>query len=342
YNIKFDNPDTNNYTHSNHNSYVYGLDLQQAGKIFRILDLSYGYTFIQDRIVSTSVGDKERNTHSAFTNLTWIKHLDGFINNFETSLAVRYDYPSDYDSKFSPRFNLSVGHNGKYNINLISHATKSFRAPTFNDLYWPRDSYSIGNPDLVPETGENYDIGLTFNMGFVSLASNYFVNNVKNLIVWEQDPSLDNLWTPKNISKTKTMGFENSATLTFFNGVLLLNGEYTYMKAINKSDDKSRYNKFIIYRPKNKLDITTTVRYKKIETNLIYHYFGLRYTNSANIFWLPSYKTFDLNATYRFTISDLAMSSTFELTNITDVSYVKVKDTPEPGRMFKMMLGCNF
>jgi outer membrane receptor protein involved in Fe transport len=114
------------------------------------------------------------------------------------------------------------------------------------------------------------------------------------------------------------------------------------MKAINKSDDKSRYNKFIIYRPKNKLDITTTVRYKKIETNLIYHYFGLRYTNSANTLWLPSYKTFDLNATYRFTISDLAMSSTFELTNITDVSYVKVKDTPEPGRMFKMMLGCNF
>ncbi|HQM35323.1 MAG TPA: TonB-dependent receptor [Candidatus Marinimicrobia bacterium] len=337
YNIVYDYD-----THSDHNSYVYGLDIQQSGQLFKLINLSYGYNFIKDKIVSTSVGNKYRDTHSAFANFTLVKQFSGFINNFETSLAMRYDYPNDFDPAFSPRFNISMGHNGKFNLGVISHITKSYRAPTFNDLYWPKDSYSIGNPNLVPEVGKNYDVGLTFNMGFLSLTSNYFVNNVNDLIIWEQDPALQNLWTPKNISKTNTKGLENSATLTFFNGMLSLNGEYTYLKAINKSKDVNKYNKYITYRPKNKLDLTTTFRKKNLEANLIYHYTGLRYTNSTNTLWLPSYETIDFNTTYRFNLLKLGWSATFEMTNVTDEDYVKVKDTPEPGRMFKVMLGCSF
>jgi len=337
YNIKYDYD-----THSDHNSYVYDLDFQQSGQIFNIFYLTYGYIFNKDKIVSTSVGNKYRDTHSAFTTLTWSKQFKGFVNNFETSLAMRYDYPNDFDPAFSPRFNISAGHSGKMNLGIIAHITKSYRAPTFNDLYWPKDSYSVGNPDLVPEIGKNYDVGLTFSWKFLSVASNYFVNNVNNLIVWEQDPALQNLWTPKNISKTNTKGLENSATLTFLDGMVSFNGEYTYLKAINKSDDINKYNKYITYRPKNKIDMTTTFRLKKIETNWIYHYTGLRYTNSANTLWLPKYNTFDFNVTYRFMLFDLGWSSTFEMTNVFDADYVKVRDTPEPGRMFKIMLGCNF
>ncbi len=124
--------------------------------------------------------------------------------------------------------------------------------------------------------------------------------------------------------------------------MLSLNGEYTYLKAINKSKDVNKYNKYITYRPKNKLDLTTTFRKKNLEANLIYHYTGLRYTNSTNTLWLPSYETIDFNTTYRFNLLKLGWSATFEMTNVTDEDYVKVKDTPEPGRMFKVMLGCSF
>ncbi|MFA4906683.1 MAG: TonB-dependent receptor [archaeon] len=342
FNTKFDDPDALDPTPSNHDNYAYGLELQQTGQILKILNLSYGYSYRLDKIVSTKVGKKRRDTNSAYTTLTWNKQMKGIISNLETSLALRYDSPTDFNSAFCPRFSLSAGHSGKFNLMLISHVTKSYRAPTFNDLYWPKDNFAVGNPDLVPETGNNYDVGLTFSMGAFSLASNYFVNNIKNLIIWAQDRAVNNLWTPNNISKTETRGFENSATLTFFKGILSLNGEYTYMKALNKSADVSQYNKFIIYRPKNKIDLTTTFRLKNWETNVIYHWVGLRYTTKANTDWLPSYQTIDLNTTYRFNIFGLAWNSTLELTNLGNEDYMKVNGTAEPGRMFKFSLGFNF
>jgi len=342
FNTKFDNPEGIVPVHSDHKNYATGLDLQQAGNLFGLVNLSYGYTYRQDKIHSTDVGDKNRVTNSAYTTLAVTKKLNEVISNLDFSVAMRYDSPSDFNSAFSPRFSLSIGHSGVVNLGLISHYTRSYKAPSFNDLYWPRDAFAIGNPNLKPETGRNYDIGLTASYATLSLASNYFVNNVEDLILWAQDPAVSNLWTPKNISKTNTVGIENSATLTLFKGLLAVNGEYTYMKALDKSADPNLHNKFIIYRPKNKLDLTTTIRFRSFETNFIYHYVGLRYINAPNTRWLPSYRLFDLNATYRHKLLGLLWSATLELTNLTDESYMKVNGTAEPGRMSKFSFGFNF
>jgi len=342
FNTKFDNPEGIVPVHSDHKNYATGLDLQQAGNLFGLVNLSYGYTYRQDKIHSTDVGDKNRVTNSAYTTLAVTKKLNEVISNLDFSVAMRYDSPSDFNSAFSPRFSLSIGHSGVVNLGLISHYTRSYKAPSFNDLYWPRDAFAIGNPNLKPETGRNYDIGLTASYATLSLASNYFVNNVEDLILWAQDPAVSNLWTPKNISKTNTVGIENSATLTLFKGLLAVNGEYTYMKALDKSADPNLHNKFIIYRPKNKLDLTTTIRFRSFETNFIYHYVGLRYINAPNTRWLPSYRLFDLNATYRHKLFGLLWSATLELTNLTDESYMKVNGTAEPGRMSKFSFGFNF
>jgi len=342
FNTKFDNPEGIVPVHSDHKNYATGLDLQQAGNLFGLVNLSYGYTYRQDKIHSTDVGDKNRVTNSAYTTLAVTKKLNEVISNLDFSVAMRYDSPSDFNSAFSPRFSLSIGHSGVVNLGLISHYTRSYKAPSFNDLYWPRDAFAIGNPNLKPETGRNYDIGLTASYATLSLASNYFVNNVEDLILWAQDPAVSNLWTPKNISKTNTVGIENSATLTLFKGLLAVNGEYTYMKALDKSADPNLHNKFIIYRPKNKLDLTTTIRFRSFETNFIYHYVGLRYINAPNTRWLPSCRLFDLNATYRHKLFGLLWSATLELTNLTDESYMKVNGTAEPGRMSKFSFGFNF
>ncbi len=342
FNTKFDNPEGIVPVHSDHKNYATGLDLQQAGNLFRLVNLSYGYTYRQDKIHSTDVGDKNRVTNSAYTTLAVTKKLNEVISNLDLSVAMRYDSPSDFNSAFSPRFSLSIGHSGVVNLGLISHYTRSYKAPSFNDLYWPRDAFAVGNPNLKPETGRNYDIGLTASYATLALASNYFVNNVEDLILWAQDPAVNNLWTPKNISKTNTIGIENSATLTLFKGLLAVNGEYTYMKALDKSADPNLHNKFIIYRPKNKLDLTTTIRFRSFETNFIYHYVGLRYINAPNTRWLPSYRLFDLNATYRHKLFGLLWSATLELTNLTDESYMKVNGTAEPGRMSKFSFGFNF
>lgn len=341
FNTKFDDPEGIVPVHSNHDNTAIGLELQQSGTLFRNLRLSYGYAFRKDNIVSTDVGKKERITHSAHSSLDYLQQLNFFFSQLNASMALRYDAPSDFERAFSPRLSLSATHSGKLTLSLISHITKSYKAPSFNDLYWPRDAFAIGNPDLKPEKGYNYDIGMTFGWKFLTATANYFSNDVTDLILWAQDPAVNNLWTPKNIAKTSTKGLETSLTLTLLKGKVVLNGEYTYMKALDKSNDPNRYNKFIIYRPQNKLDLTTTVRLKRIEWNVIYHYVGLRYTRPANTQWLPAYQLIDMNINYHFKSLGANWTSTLEITNLNNADYMKVYGTAEPGRMYKFSLGVN-
>ncbi|BFN38241.1 TonB-dependent receptor plug domain-containing protein [Fidelibacter multiformis] len=343
YETKFDDPDAlGGGTHSDHDNYALGLELQQGGTIGEFLNVSYGYSYRNDRIESTDVGEKTRNTHSAHTSFTGILPLGGFISQLESSIALRYDATSDFENALSPRLSLSAVHQGVLNLSLVSHIAKSYKAPSFNDLYWPRDAFAVGNPNLMPEDGFNYDIGLTAGLKGLSVSANYFRNEIDNLILWAQDPFMDNLWTPKNISETSTQGVETSGTLDLFNNSLVLNAEYTYMKALDKGPDPNRHNKYITYRPKNKLDLTSTIRFKGLEWNFMVHYVGLRYTNPANTLWLPQVTTYDTNISYRFPLLKIQWASTLEVTNLMDENYMKVRGTAEPGRMYKITLGANF
>ena len=340
---KFDDPDNPNFPPSDHDNYAVGVELSQAGTLFDIFNLGYGYSFRNDRIVSTEVGKEKRDTQSAHTSLSAVMNLGSFISQIEASVALRYDSHSDFDKVFSPRFSLSANHSGNFNLAMIAHITRSYKAPSFNDLYWPQDNFAVGNPDLRPEYGYNYDIGFTFGITGISATVNYFRNDIENLIIWQQDKEIDGklYWTPSNLSETSTNGIETSATIDLLKKKLSMNAEYTFMKALDVGPDPNKHNKYIIYRPKNKLDLTGTIRVLTMELNLIYHYVGLRYTKPANTQYLPEYRTIDSNVTYRFNMIDINWVATLEISNITDEIFMKVTGTAEPGRMYKISLGVN-
>ena len=331
--------------HSDHKNSSSGIDLSQAGKLGERVNLSYGTSFRRDEISSTDVGDKARDTYSAFLTASTSGALSGPLNHWEAVLALRYDAPSDFASELSPRLSLSTGHQGKISAGLATHITRSYRAPSFNDLYWPRDAYAIGNPDLNSEYGLNYDFGLNLNIPVtilnISSTVNYFRNDVTDLILWAQNHP-EGLWTPSNLSETSTTGFETSLNISALDNKIIGNVEYTYMEALNKTeDDQAVYNKYIIYRPKNKLNITGTLRLDRLEFNYIYHWVGLRYTKPANTTWIPSYRLMDANLTYRYNLKGLSGSATLELTNITDEDFWRTEGNAEPGRMWKLSLGVN-
>ncbi len=344
---RFDDPTGSTVEiHSDHKNYARGVDLSQSGSMMEIVNLSYGYSFRDDQIISNAVGNKTRTTHSAFLTSSTSGELSGFLTQWEAVLALRYDAPSDFASEVSPRLSLSTGHQGDISANLTTHVTRSYRAPSFNDLYWPRDAYAIGNPDLRSEYGINYDVGLNLSTPLADLANltaavNYFRNDVKDLILWAQNHP-EGLWTPSNLAETSTSGVETSANISAWENKLMANVEYTYMEALNKSPDQSAtHNKVIIYRPKNKMDVTGTLRLADLECNLIFHWVGLRYDNPSNTIWLPSYQLLDANLTYRYNIAGYGGSVTLEAINLLDEDYWRTKGTPQPGRLLKLSLGIN-
>jgi outer membrane receptor for ferrienterochelin and colicins len=344
YRTRFDDPVGQYPTHSDHKNYAVGVDLKQAGKVSELTRISYGYSFRNDRIESTDVGSRKRDTHSAFTTISLANAGDmltdmsgGLISSWDVALAARYDEPTDFRSELSPRLSMSLTNaNPVMSTTLQSHIAKSYRAPTFNDLYWPRDAFAMGNPDLEPETSLNYDVGLNVQVPVmnhsVSAAVNYFRNDVKNLILWAP-VGPNGLWIPENISDTETWGIETSGSVSLFDGMVSTNAEYTYMKAINRQPQYD--GRYIIYRPKNKLSLTGTVKLHGVEWNVVYSYNGLRYINRDNTDYLPKYTLLDTNISYTFKLYDVSLTTSLEATNITDEDFMRVNGTAEPGRMFK-------
>ena len=68
-------------------------------------------------------------------------------------------------------------------------------------------SGSIGNINLLPESGINKEIGLDFNLKILRYNLTYFNLNVDNWILWNQQDN--GIWIPENIRKVNSKGFES-------------------------------------------------------------------------------------------------------------------------------------
>ena len=146
----------------------------------------------------TNIGNESRNTLAAIfiwkqlvsDQLSYnINIRQEFLNNFENPLIVSIDT--------------------KYRINqwysLKANASKNYRVPTFNDLYWNNG----GNIYLKPEISYQTEISNEFYFKHFLLNLNLFYINSKDLISWQ--PDMNGMFSPINISETENIGFEMAA-----------------------------------------------------------------------------------------------------------------------------------
>jgi vitamin B12 transporter len=91
-------------------------------------------------------------------------------------LSVRDD-DSDYGSKTTGA--LGYGYEFARGLRATASFGTSFRAPTFNELYYP----GYGLPTNKPEKGRNLEAGLHYDLAGTELQANYYRNRVTDLIV---------------------------------------------------------------------------------------------------------------------------------------------------------------
>ncbi len=65
-------------------------------------------------------------------------------------------------------------------------AGTTFRAPSFNDLYFP----GYGVSGIRPEQGRSFEVGLSWATGLSSASATVYRNEVRDLIGYESDPAL--------------------------------------------------------------------------------------------------------------------------------------------------------
>lgn len=180
----------------------------------------------------------------------------GFLENeltpredFKINLGIRVDDYSNFGSEASPSLNLLYRPEGGWSFRFL--IANSFRAPTFNDLYWPSADGAEGNPNLVPEKGTSGEFGIEKKIsGFCRIGLTYFRHDYSNLIKWQEDS--DGIFRPKNVDSAVIDGIEQNIEITFFRR-LDMAVYYTYLAAI---DDKAK--KDLTYQPNNRAQFSLT------------------------------------------------------------------------------------
>jgi vitamin B12 transporter len=76
----------------------------------------------------------------------------------------------------------------------------AFKAPTFNDLYFP----GFSNPDLRPETAHNAEAALRYARGDLSAGIVAYRNRVRDLIVFQCDAAFN--CAPQNVATARLEG----------------------------------------------------------------------------------------------------------------------------------------
>jgi vitamin B12 transporter len=93
------------------------------------------------------------------------------------NLSIR----NDNNSQFGSHTTGSVGYGYQFTQAWRANASfgTSFRAPTFDELYYP--GYSV--PNLKPEQGKNFETGIHYDEGKTQLSAVYYRNRVTDLLV---------------------------------------------------------------------------------------------------------------------------------------------------------------
>jgi outer membrane receptor protein involved in Fe transport len=211
---------------------------------------------------------------------------------------------------------------------IFSTISRQFRFPTFNELYWPEDTFSHGNSSLLPEDGLQWKTGglILFDPFYLSLS--YSETYLHNQILWI--PQDNGKWEPENIRQSfcriinAALNFEQ-----YWEDLYCKMGlSYSWNYSINQDFGSPYYQKRIIYTPLYKIAGSIVLDYKKTGgASLTARQVSERFTTEANTAWLPPYFFMDISLNLWIFF--------FSVENILDAQYQEVQGYPQMGRNFR-------
>jgi len=231
-------------------------------------------------------------------------------------------------------------------FSMRAYVKKSFRMPTFNDLYYT----DMGNANLVPESALQYDIGFALNKhfeeGIIRHAEMHFdayYNTVHDKIV-AYPKGQQFRWTMLNLGKVHIKGIDVEAEADCSVGcgvIATLRAQYTYQDARDVTDPTtSYYNDQIPYIPWHSGSAIIGLSYKNWNLNYSFIYAGERYDEQENILYnhMEPWYTSDLSLRYQCTMHNAQCTVMLNVNNILDQDYEVIVNYPMPGRNYALTL----
>jgi len=292
------------------------------------------------RLSGTDVGDRDRRQWGAWYSLHFTMALGtDVLHDLSLFPSLRYDWFSDFGEAWSPKLGLSVTPFRVLPLRIRASYGKSYRAPTFNELYW----IPGGNPSLEPERSTAIDAGLiaTFPLaGDLRLEAGVFSGETRDRILWL--PGLNAVWTPENVDNVTIRGVELEAAWLVFDRLIGLSLNSTWTDARKSSPslpgDPTAGNQ-LIYVPQQTVNATVDVHAGPVDVRVQHNWVSFRYTSEANDQVLPSYGVTSASAQVRLPLAGSTVTVVGEIGNIFNESYEVMPQYPMPLRTFRVSLG---
>lgn len=231
-------------------------------------------------------------------------------------------------------------------LSIRAYAKKSFRMPTFNDLYYTE----IGNALLKPESALQYNIGLSYDKHFSQGLLRYFhlqadayYNSVHDKIV-AFPKGQQFRWTMLNLGRVHIKGVDVETEVTLVPvSKLLVTGrlQYTWQQARDVTDVADTYYRHQIpYIPWHSGSAIVNIQYQGWDLNYSFIYAGERYNQQENIKYnyMQPWYTSDISLSRKFSIECLELRVMLEVNNVFSQDYDVILNYPMPKRNYGITL----
>ena len=259
---------------------------------------------------------------------------------------VKYGASSSSRSTLTPAFFVNVYPFESKLLAVRAFAKKSFRMPTFNDLYYT----DMGNAFLKPEYAEQFNVGLKYTRNFekspfmrmLDVSVDAYYNKITDKII-AYPKGQQFRWTMLNLGEVEIKGVDAVLNALFTLGKLEVTTkfQYTYQKAIDITDPADTYYRDQIpYIPWHSGSAILALFYKGWGLNYSFIYTGQRYNQQENIprnHTQPWY-TSDLSLQKTFKIRTRTLKATAEVNNLFGQDYDVVLNYPMPKTNFRFVV----
>lgn len=232
------------------------------------------------------------------------------------------------------------------NLSFRAFAKKSYRMPTFNELYYT----DIGNASLNPESVIQYNVGFAYNkscnsswiQGFHMQVDGYYNSVHDKIVAYPKGQQFR--WTILNLGKVHIQGLDAKFQVEMKpmpKIELIACVQYSFQKARDvTSTSLSYYNDQIPYIPLHSGAAVVNFKYDDWVLNYSFIYVGERYSQSENINtnYVQPWYTSDLGMSYKLQLKKLEAKFSLEVNNLFSQDYEVIINYPMPKRNFSVAI----
>ncbi|GAA0697311.1 TonB-dependent vitamin B12 receptor [Marinobacterium maritimum] len=291
--------------------------LQSSHQLGVSNQLTWGVDYQDDKISSDS-NDYDVTSRDN-TGVFGLYQL--YFGAHDVSVSLRHDDNEQFGGETTG--SLAWGVELPRNLRLTASYGTAFKAPTFNDLYWP----GAGNPDLQPEKSESWELGLSGDHAGVNWSANLYQTDIDNLIAWAPAPTVAEpwRWIPMNVNEARIRGLELTAATRI--------ADWDLSTSLDLMDPKDRDTDELLKRRARKVfNLSADRDFGAYALGGTLHAVGKRNDGNNR---LAGYTTVDLRGSYQLN-QDWSLKAKVE--NLLDEDYQTARGYNQPDRTYWLSL----